>query len=169
MRYIAKALPFFGSHYRSQHMKKITVIAMAVSVTLLSAPALAQFAKPEQAIKYRKSVMTIMNTHMSRLGAMANGRIPFDAKIAADNASLVETMSKLPWAAFGEDTDLGDTNAKPEIWKEKAKFKQSSEAMMAEVSKLSAAAKTGNLDSLKAAFGPAAKSCKTCHDAFAKE
>lgn len=150
-------------------MKKITRIAVVVSASLLTLPALAQFAKPEQAIKYRKSAMSLMNTHMGRLGAMVSGRTPFDPKVAADNAALVETMSKLPWAAFGEDTDFGNTNAKPEIWKEKAKFKQSSEAMMTEASKLAAAAKTGNLDSLKAAFGPAAKSCKACHDAFAKE
>jgi cytochrome c556 len=163
-------MPAIQSISRRQNMKKkFAMLAMAISASLLTPPALAQFAKPEQAIKYRKSVMSIMNTHMSRLGAMANGRVPFDAKVAADNAALVETLSKLPWAAFGEDTDLGDTNAKPEIWKEKAKFKQSSEAMMADVSKLAAAAKTGSIDNLKAAFGSAAKSCKACHDAFAKE
>lgn len=38
--------------------------------------------------------------------------------------------------------------------------------MQAEMVKLQAAAKTNNLDNLKAAFGPAAASCKTCHDAY---
>jgi len=37
---------------------------------------------------------------------------------------------------------------------------------VAESIKLSAAAKTGNLDTLKTAFGATAASCKTCHDAF---
>ena len=35
--------------------------------------------------------------------------------------------------------------------------------------KLAAAARTGNLDNLKTAFGPAAQSCKACHDAFRKD
>jgi cytochrome c556 len=35
--------------------------------------------------------------------------------------------------------------------------------------KLSAAAKTGNLDSIKAAVNATGGSCKTCHDAYRKD
>ena len=73
-------------------------------------------------------------------------------------------MAKLPWAAFGAGTEGG--KAKPEIWKEQAKFQDLSEKMQAETVKLAAAAKSGNLDQLKASFGPAAASCKACHDSF---
>jgi len=100
---------------------------------------------------------------------MASGRAPYDAKVAAENAELVATLSKLPWAAYGEGTDKGDTRAKPEIWKESAKFKEASDKMQAEIVKLNVAAKAGNLDALKAAFGPAAASCKACHDNFRKD
>jgi cytochrome c556 len=31
------------------------------------------------------------------------------------------------------------------------------------------AAKSGNLDQLKAAFGPTAQSCKACHDDFRRK
>jgi cytochrome c556 len=147
-------------------MKKIAALALVVAAGTLATPSFAQFAKPEDAIKYRKASLTVMAAHFGRVSAMANGRIPFDAKAAADNASIAETMSKLPWAAFGEGTDKGDTKAKPEIWKEQAKFKEASDKMTAEMSKLAAAAKTGNLDNLKAAFGPAAGTCKACHDAY---
>ena len=34
------------------------------------------------------------------VGAMVNGRAPFDAKVAADSSAIVETMSKLPWESF---------------------------------------------------------------------
>ena len=79
----------------------------------LSLPAQAQFAKAEDAIKYRQSALFVMGQHFTRLAAMAQGKIPFDAKTAADNAAVVETMSKLPWAAFGEGTDQGgNTKAK---------------------------------------------------------
>jgi cytochrome c556 len=150
-------------------MKSISCLyAVAVSIALVM-PAQAQFAKAEDAVKYRKASFTVMAAHFGRLGAMANGRAPYDAKAASDNADLVLTLSKLPWAAFGEGTDKGETRAKPEIWKESAKYKESVDKMQAEIGKLNVAAKAGNVDALKAAFGPAAASCKTCHDNFRKD
>lgn len=150
-------------------MKKIINFfgaAIAISVTM---PAQAQFAKPEDAIKYRKASFNVMAAHFGRLGAMANGRVPYDAKLAAENAELVTTLSKLPWTAFGEGTDKGETRAKAEIWKESGKFKEAVDKMQVEVAKLNTAAKAGNLDALKAAFGPAAASCKACHDNFRRD
>ena len=44
----------------------------------------------------------IESVPFGRIGAMAQGRVPFDAKAAADNAAVVEAMSKLHWAAFTE-------------------------------------------------------------------
>ena len=110
-----------------------------------------------------------MAAHFSRVGAMATGRVPYDAKAAAENADIAAAMAKLPWAAFGEGTDKGETRAKAEIWKEAAKYKEASDKMQAEIAKLNTAAKAGNVDALKAAFGPAGASCKACHDNFRKD
>jgi cytochrome c556 len=112
--------------------------------------------------------MTIMGNHAGRLGAMANGRVAFDAKAAADSAALLESLSKLPWEAFVAGTDKGETRAKPEIWTEQAKFKEGADKLQVETAKLSAAAKTGNLDSVKTAFGSVGQTCKACHDAYQK-
>ncbi|WP_090142392.1 cytochrome c [Limnohabitans sp. DM1] len=150
-------------------MKYTTRCAGALLLVAMGLPAQAQFAKPEDAIKYRKASFTVMAAHFGRLGAMANGRTPYDAKAAADNADVVVTLSKLPWAAFGEGTDKGDTRAKPEVWKEAAKYKEAADKMQAEIVKLNTAAKAGNIDALKVAFGPAAASCKACHDNFRKD
>lgn len=147
-------------------MSGLFCLAVAMAVTL---PAQAQFAKPEDAVKYRKASFTMMSAHFGRLGAMANGRMPYDAKAAAENAEIALTLSKLPWAAFGEGTDKGDTRAKPEIWKESAKYKEAVDKMQVEMGKLNVAAKAGNIDALKVAFGPAAASCKACHDNFRKD
>lgn len=150
-------------------MKLFAPLILAIAVATLSAPALAQFQKPEDAIKYRKSVMTVMGQHFGRIGAMASGKAPFDAKVAADNAAIVETLSKLAWAGFVAGTDKGDTRALPEIWTEQAKFKEYADKMQSDVSKLPAAAKTGNLDSVKTAVGAAGQSCKACHDDYRKD
>lgn len=145
-------------------MKALSTLALAAVVATATLPASAQFAKPEDAIKYRQSALSVLGTHFGRLGAMANGKLAFDAKAAQESAEIVAFMSKLPWAGFSAGTEGG--KAKPEVWKEQAKFHDLSDKMQAEVVKLNAAAKTGNLDSLKAAFGPAANSCKSCHDSF---
>ncbi|WP_300559426.1 cytochrome c [Limnohabitans sp. Rim8] len=150
-------------------MKQSMSILGALLAITLSVPAQAQFAKPEDAIKYRKASLNVMAAHFGRVGAMANGRVPYDAKAAQENAEIAAVMAKLPWAAFGEGTDKGDTRAKPEIWKEAAKYKEASDKMQAEMVKLNTAAKAGNIDALKVAFGPAAASCKACHDAFRKD
>lgn len=151
-------------------MKRLIVTAVALFGTLTGLSAHAQFQKPEDAIKYRQSALTVMANHLGRVGAMAQGRAPFDAKAAADNAAIVVTMSKLPWVAFGDGTDKGmPTRAKPEIWKDQAKFKDLQTKMMAEAEKFEAAAKSGNLDTIKAALGPLGAACKACHDDYRAE
>ena len=150
-------------------MKSLASLVLAAAAVTLSAPASAQFAKPEDAIKYRKSALTVMAAHFGRVAAMANGRIPFNAQAAAENAAIAESLSKLPWAGFVEGSSTGDTKAKPEIWSDAAGFKLASEKMQGELSKLAVAAKTGNVDAIKAAVGAAGGSCKACHDNFRKD
>jgi cytochrome c556 len=147
-------------------MKKLNALIVAAATLALAVPAMAQFAKQDDAIKYRQSALFVMQQNFGRVTAMAAGKAPFDAKLAAESASVAAYMSKLPWAAFVDGSDKGNTKAKPDIWAEKAKFIEYSEKMQAEMSKLDAAAKTGNLDSIKAAVGAVGGSCKTCHDAF---
>lgn len=150
-------------------MKLFAPLALALAVATLSAPAMAQFQKPEDAVKYRKAAFTVMGNHFGRIGAMASGKAPFDAKVAADNAAIVESLSKLPWAGFVAGSDKGDTRALPEIWTEQVKFKEGADKMQAEIVKLVAATKTGNLDAVKTAFGAAGQTCKACHDAYRKD
>lgn len=149
-------------------MKLPCSLALAFAAVALSMPAGAQsaFAKPEDAVKYRQSAMSLMGTHLGRLGQMAAGRVPYDGKQAVENAEVVALISHLPWAGFGPGTDKLSTKTKPEIWSEPAKFKDQADKMQAEAAKVLAAAKTNNLDNLKAAFGPLAASCKACHDSF---
>jgi len=133
-------------------------------------PAAAQFRNAEAAVKYRQSVMQVQSFHLGRIFAMANGRIPFDAKLAAEDAAILDTIDKLPFVAFIDGSDkAGNSNAKPEIWKERAKFDAAALKMQDDVAKLNAAAKTGNLDAIKIAAGAVGQSCKACHDSYQRE
>ncbi len=150
-------------------MKTFASFVLAAAVVTLSAPASAQFAKPEDAIKYRQSALTVMASHFGRVAAMANGRAPFNAQVAAESAAIAEYMAKLPWQGFVAGSDTGNTKAKSEIWTDSAKFKEASEKMQGEMTKFAAAAKTGNIDAIKTAAGAVGGSCKSCHDNFRKD
>jgi cytochrome c556 len=147
-------------------MKKISTLLLAGLVVSFAIPASAQFAKAEDAIKYRKSALFVMAQNFGRVAGMAAGKVPFDAKIAADSANVAEFVSKLPWAGFGPGTDKGETKAKPEIWTEKIKFDDAANKLQIEMTKLAAAAKTGNMDNIKAAVNATGGACKACHDDF---
>ena len=147
-------------------MKKAILTFIAIGAAAVSFSASAQFAKPEDAVKYRKAAFSVTAAHFGRMGAMASGKAPFDAKVAADNAEIVANMAKLPWHAFGEGTDTADSKAKPEVWKQGTKFKEAADKLQAESVKLVAATKTGKEDAFKAAFSATAGTCKSCHDDF---
>jgi cytochrome c556 len=148
-------------------MKKTATLLAMLTVAAVAPSAWAQFAKPEKAIEYRQAAFTVMAQHFGSLGAMANGKAPFDAKTAAADADVLAVVADLPFTAFGPGTDKGaTTKAKPGIWQKNADFNKDADDLRAQMPKLVAAAKSGDLNAIKTAFGPTAKACKSCHDSF---
>ncbi|MEY2896589.1 MAG: hypothetical protein RL669_858 [Pseudomonadota bacterium] len=144
-------------------------LACAAAALAVSLPALAQYAKPEDAVKNRKAAYTIMGTQMGRINAQLKSPTPNVAAIQAATGTLA-AVDHLPFDAFGPGTDMvSDTRAKPEIWQQQAKFKELGDKMIIEVDKLNAAAKSGDIKAIQAAFGETGKSCKACHDQFRKD
>ena len=78
-------------------MKFAASLVLAAVATVLATPASAQFAKPEDAVKYRQSALFVMSQHFGRIGAMTSGKAPYDAKAAVANAEIVAAIAKLPW------------------------------------------------------------------------
>jgi cytochrome c556 len=151
-------------------MKKLSTLVTVACVTLAplwAAPASAQFAKAEDAIKYRQSAFTLMASHFGRMQPVIKGQAPFDPAQIKANVEILKTLSALPWAAFGLGTEGGTTL--PEVWSDAAGFKQKQEQMEASIAKVSAAADAGDLDKLRAAFGDVGASCKACHDGYRKK
>ena len=143
--------------------------ALAALVLVACGPAAAQFKSADDAIEYRQGAMVLMGNHFSRIGAMANAKVPYDAKAAQVNADLVATLAKLPWSAFIEGSGSGDTNAKPEVWSQADRFKAAAQKLEDATVKLAATAHTGKPEDLKTAFGVAADTCRGCHDDFRKK
>ncbi len=140
------------------------VLALLLSVTAFAAQA--QFAKPEDAIKYRQSVLTVQARAFGALNAMNKGDVPFNAAAAQTQAHIISTLAALPWTAFGAGTENAKT--KPEIWSDAAGFKAASDKFVATAQALDTAAKTGDANAVKTAWGAYAATCKACHDAYRK-
>jgi len=148
-------------------MQKFILAATAVAALATALPAAAQFQKPEDAVKYRQSAMFVMGQHFGRVGAMVQGKAPYDAAAAAANIEVVASMVKLPFAGFVDGTSSTEKGkAKAEIWTDRAKFDSGAKAMQDAVVKLVAASKSNTMDTLKPAFGDVGKTCKGCHDDF---
>jgi len=143
------------------------LLCLVLVMGSLGGVAYGQFAKPDEAIAYRKAVMVLNAQHFGRMGAMVKGEKPFDQKAFSANASLVSTFSRLPWEAFMvPGSDQGNTAMKPEALKEKGKFEQTAKAFENAAAELNTAAAAGKLESVKDPFGKTAQSCKECHSQF---
>ena len=146
-----------------KRMRWILVLAVVV---LMAGAAFAQFAKTEDAVKYRQSSMSVIGTHFSRMGAVVKGEAPYAKEAFEQNANIVATLMPLPWDAFmvaGSDTGSG---MKADALAKKDDFMKLAAANQAEVAKLLVAAKGGDLNAIKPQFGAAGASCKACHDAY---
>ena len=146
------------------------LVAATLAGLFTALPAAAQFQKPEDAIKYRQSVMTVMATHFGRVAAMAQGRVPFDPKAAGDNAAIAVAMSRLPFVAFGEGTDKGLPNrAKPEVWSNWDDFSKKMNDFAQKAADGAKAAQAQGSDAAMTALVDIANGCKGCHDQYREE
>jgi len=130
-----------------------------------SLEALAQ-AKPDVLVKQRQAAMTLQGKYLGPIGAMMKGAAPYNADTVALNATFLENLARMPWDGFHPSTQGEKSKAKPEIYKEPAKFKAAYELLEAETAKLGAAARAKNEAGVRASFGGVAKACGGCHDAF---
>ena len=98
-------------------MKKLLPTAALLLAATLAAPAHAQFAKAEDAIQYRQGAFRVLGHHFGRLGAMANGKMPYNAATAAADGDVIAAVAKLPATGFVPGSETGhDTRALPALW-----------------------------------------------------
>ncbi|WP_028469867.1 c-type cytochrome [Neptunomonas japonica] len=145
-------------------MKKIYAIGLAVTVLTGSNLALAD--KVEDAIEYRQGVFKTIKWNFGPMAGMVKGKIDFDATEFSRRADLVAVLAKMPGEGFIDGSDMGDTDAKSEIWENKAEFDKGMDALAENAAALAVAAQSGDMSVIKPAFGQLGKTCKGCHDDF---
>jgi len=147
-------------------MKRILLTAACCALPLFATAGTPE----EDMIEARQSVMRLYGFSMGTLGAMAKGKMPYDAEKAAAAASNLKLMTQIDgssmWAPGTDNSvpafkDL--TEAKPDGWKRYPEVSKIDEEFTAAVMKLADSAGNG-LDALRADIRGVGKGCKGCHD-----
>ena len=145
--------------------KKLVSAALAVALGAGASLAFAQ-AKPETLVKQRQAAMTLTGKYMGPMGAMAQGKAPFNAAVVARNAGFLDALSQMPWDGWDASTKDVKSATLPAAFTDTAKFKKAGEDFQAAVGKLVAASKGSDEAATKAAIGAVGKTCGGCHDDF---
>ena len=147
-------------------LRNIAIATAAVAVLASGAQA-ADMSKPVAA---RQAVMKLYGFYMGQLGAMAKGKMAYDAKVAQGAADGLLALARLDtrkmWLKGSGNDMLGTkTRAKPEIWSTYSEVATKSKALKTALESLVKVAGRG-LDGLKGGIGAVGKSCGGCHKPF---
>jgi cytochrome c556 len=85
---------------------------------------------------------------------------------AVAEAAKLKTLEAAFVKLFPAGSDKGDTKALPTVWSDMPGFMAASKASEAAYDKLAAAAGSGDMAALTAAFADTGKTCGACHDKF---
>ena len=144
-----------------------TLIAATVATTATTG-AFAQ--SPSDVAKARRAFYTLVGYEMATLGGMAQGKIDYDAELAARSAKDILTLTGYTTADLyvpgTSNEDLpGETRAKADIWTDMEGVQEKGMAFYQAVVALNEVAGSG-LDALKPAVGKLGGTCKAFHDDY---
>jgi cytochrome c556 len=138
----------------------VLALSAGYSVTLFAQ------AKPETLVKQRQAAMTLQGKYWGPLGAMAQGKLPYDAAVVQRNAVYLDALAHMPWDGFNPNTKDIKTGALPAVYTDAAKFKEAADRLQTETGKLVTVSKSGDEAAVKAQLGAVGKSCGGCHESF---
>ena len=91
-------------------------------------------------------------------------------RLITDNPAQAEAAKAKPqaigWFPAGTGPDIGKTDAKSEIWSQRADFDAGMKNFQNAALTFQQAAQGGDLERMKAAHADLGKTCKSCHDRF---
>ena len=148
-------------------MSKFVLSLSAAALAAVAVSAHAQFAKPEDAIRYRQSGYVIMGHQMGRIAAQLKSDKP-DLALIQRSAGIIDFVSQLPGEGYVPGSEKGgnpQTRAKAEIFTD-PKVRDVGKAMRTEVTKLAEVSKSGDIAAIRTQFQATAKSCDSCHDNY---
>ena len=141
-------------------------LAAVVALTLgISGVAFAQ-QKPEVLVKQRQAVMTLQGKYFGPMGAMAQGKAPYNADVVKRNSAYLDNLSRMAWDGFDPSTKDVKSATLPAAYEQQPKFKEAAARLENEAHKLWEVSQRGDEGAVKAQIGAVAKACGGCHNDF---
>jgi cytochrome c556 len=143
------------------------VSPILLAAALLAPVAQAQQTKGEAAVEYRQSILQVMAWNFGPMGAMAQGKVPYDAAEFAKRAERVAYVAPFLAEAFPpESQGVKASKLKAEAWAHRADLDAKLKDLIDRSATLATVAKGGDFEKSKAAFFDTANACKACHEKY---
>ncbi len=149
-------------------MKKLTLTAALTASLLLAAcgGAAGGSGAPKGPLSEERSTAfkSFMPT-FSGMGKVVKGDDAYHPEQFKAAAAKFAEEAAIPFQFFENDPQ-GNGDALPPIWEHPEDFQAEQDKFINAVKQLNEAAQTGNLDTIKAAYGEVGASCKSCHTTY---
>jgi cytochrome c556 len=146
----------------------VSLVALLATSTIASADSHEGEKAVDPNIKYRQALMSVIGANMGALGDIMKGQLGLPRNLES-HAKQLTLSSHLIESAFEKKVVDGPTDAKAEIWKDQAKFREAIISFREASMKFEQAVADGNDPVLVgAAMKALGKSCGTCHKPFRK-
>lgn len=147
-------------------MKKSGVAAVVALALGVAAGTVYAQAKPELLVKQRQAVMTLQGKYFGPMGAMAQGKAPYNPEIVKRNSAFLDNLTRMAWDGFDPSTKDVKSATLPAAYEQQAKFREAASRLEKEASKLYQVAQSGDEAAVKAQIGAVGKACGACHNDF---
>jgi cytochrome c556 len=117
-------------------------------------------------VQHRQEIMKSLKEDMSALKKSVKDN---DAQAAATQAEKIQRRTENLTELFPPGSNVGDSEAKPEIWKRWADFEKIANSIPVKASTLAKAAASGDPSALQSALTDVGNTCKSCHKDFRSE
>jgi cytochrome c556 len=126
----------------------------------------AHAADPDDMVKYRKNVMNANGGLMGASNGLIQNKVEFKGQLAG-YAKALEALNKDLPALFPKGSNVGDSDALPDVWNKRAEFERRAKDTQAKAAAFAKAA-NGNDPRLAEKFKDLSDACKSCHKDFRK-
>ena len=144
----------------------ISALALGGSLLMLGGTLAWTQSSPAQMVEQRQEVMkSLFPSYYREMAQVVRGQSNDLAAVATKAGQASEALKKAA-VLFPQGTGreaVPKTRAKPEIWTQRPEFEAALTKLVTETDAIGAAAKTGNLDAVKAQWLKVAEACGTCH------
>ncbi len=135
------------------------VISLGIAAPAGASPA------PEDAAKYRQSIMKALSGHNGAISSIARGRAGDPDNLSHHVEALVALASEVE-SLFAAGSDTGDDAALPAIWENADAFAAAVAKFEDAIAAFDSVADASDLEATDAAHRELGSACKGCHEDF---